>query len=138
MVSMTSSVAREVVDSDSVSMSNTSWSTITPSALCPSTSARRIRVGAIDTPSTSSTAPPTCHAYSARAWEASQEASMGWRRRGFAPALRQNLLAQRCTYAQSGEIDSVARQRLCWRRRMMSELRFDEAEHLVGGGKAAE
>src|SRR4051794_8143492 len=54
---MTSSDARGVAEPSTAVMPKTSWSTTTPSAFSPSTSAVRIVVAVIDTPSTSSTAP---------------------------------------------------------------------------------
>src|SRR5262245_42612987 len=113
---------------------------MTPSAFSPSTSARQILVGVIETPSTSATRPSNTFARRIQlsAGRRPREASMGWRRGGLTPALLSNLLVHSCPHAQSGKIDSIARQSLCWRRNATSELRFDEGKDLVGGGKAAE
>ena len=51
-------------------MSNTSWSTMTPSAFSPSTTTMRTVAGVIDTPSTISIAPPSdCYTALAIGWE---------------------------------------------------------------------
>ena len=103
----TSSGAPEVAEPSTALMSKTSWSTTTPSAFSPSTSARRTVVGVIDTPSTNSTAPSDTFArrtqlpvgstsHARRRWDGVEMGSH-W------PAMK-TLLAQSSPGASCGEI----------------------------------